>query len=57
MCLLINGIDITKDFDYNYGYGYDAGYGYTYRSGYHSGDEAPKKKVVKRGFGWNWFSK
>ena len=60
MCLVINGIDMKKDYEYNYGYGYDAGYGYMYRSGYHSDDEAPKK-VVKKGFSWsfskNWFSK
>ena len=60
MCLLINGIDVTKDFEYNYGYGYDAGYGYTYRSGYHGDDDA-SKKVVKKGFSWsfskNWFSR
>ncbi len=57
MCLLINGIDVTKDFDYNYGYGYDAGYGYTYRSGYHSDGESPAKKVAKRGFSWPWSTK
>lgn len=56
MCLLINGIDIAKDYEYNYGYGYEAGYGYTYRSGYHSGEEAPKK-VVKKGFSWNWLGR
>ena len=59
MCLVINGIDVKKDFEYNYGYGYDAGYGYMYRSTY-SDDESTStrpKKVAKKGLGfdfWNW---
>ncbi len=57
MCLVINGIDMEKDYEYNYGYGYDAGYGYMYRAGY--GEEkakTDKKKVNRKGFSfpfWN----
>ena len=57
MCLVINGIDMQKDYEYNYGYGYDAGYGYMYRSGYHHEDAKPPKKVVKKGVSWSWFIK
>ncbi|WP_375448122.1 GumC family protein [uncultured Fibrella sp.] len=56
MCLVINGIDMEKDYEYNYGYGYDAGYGYMYRSTY--GDENTKsQKVAKKGFGFDFWNR
>lgn len=59
MCLIINGIDVKKDFEYNYGYGYDAGYGYMYRATYgEDDDDATKaKKVTKKGFGFDFWNK
>ncbi len=57
MCLIINGIDVQKDYEYNYGYGYDAGYGYMYRSTY-GGETAEKpKKVTKKGFGFDFWNR
>ncbi len=60
MCLIINGIDVQKDYEYNYGYGYDAGYGYLYRSTYGDEGVGKPKKVVKKGFGFDirhWLSR
>jgi tyrosine-protein kinase Etk/Wzc len=59
MCLVINGIDVEKDYEYNYGYGYDAGYGYMYRSTYGEDGNTPMKakKVAKKGFGFDFWSK
>ncbi|MBO0934972.1 polysaccharide biosynthesis tyrosine autokinase [Fibrella sp. HMF5335] len=59
MCLVINGIDIKKDFEYNYGYGYDAGYGYMYRSTYGNEDDtsATAKKVTKKGPGFDFWNR
>ncbi|MBO0952325.1 GumC family protein [Fibrella forsythiae] len=54
MCLVINGIDMKKDYEYNYGYGYDAGYGYMYRSTY--GEDGVKpEKVSNKSFGFNFW--
>lgn len=54
MCIVINGINVQKDYEYNYGYGYDAGYGYTYRSGYGDEDVKPQK-VAKKGISFDWW--
>ncbi|MEZ0483486.1 GumC family protein [Fibrella aquatica] len=58
MCLVINGIDVQKDYEYNYGYGYDAGYGYMYRSTY-GGEEGKSepKRVAKKGLGFDWWNR
>lgn len=57
LCIVINGIDVEKDYEYNYGYGYDAGYGYMYRSTYgEEGVEQPKK-VARKGFSFDFWSK
>ncbi|MCC5612738.1 CpsD/CapB family tyrosine-protein kinase, partial [Nostoc sp. CHAB 5834] len=52
MSLLINGIVARREYEYNYGYGYDPEYGYGYNAGYHTEDEKPKKKLIKKGFGF-----
>ncbi|MEZ0539255.1 GumC family protein [Fibrella arboris] len=56
MCLVINGIDMQKDYEYNYGYGYDAGYGYMYRSTY-GNEESKPKKVAKKGHGFDFWNR
>jgi tyrosine-protein kinase Etk/Wzc len=59
MCLVINGIDVEKDYEYNYGYGYDSGYGYMYRSTYGEDGNTPikAKKVARKGFGFDFWKK
>ncbi|ARK11364.1 GumC family protein [Fibrivirga algicola] len=56
MCLVINGIDMQKDYEYNYGYGYDSGYGYTYRSTYGESEPISPRKVTKKGFGFTFWT-
>lgn len=59
MCLVINGIDMQKDYEYNYGYGYEAGYGYMYRSTYSADDNASgkAKKMAKKGLGFDFWNR